>query len=348
MQKSFVDLLESYCIEYNKLKELLLQIDILSDKDRFIFYSKELSKIKDIVNIYVSYKSNEKDIEDLKLLLKTTDNDFELLVLDEIRLLLNKRDEYEFRLNEFFSLKDFVDKEIVYIELRSASGGDESSIFVGDLFKMYSIFFDTNGWKFDIVNSTSGVHGGYKDIILKLIGKNLYSRLKYESGIHRVQRTPKTETQGRIHTSTCTVAVLLESNNSLSIDFNSNDLRIDTYRASGAGGQHVNKTDSAVRVTHLPTGIVVECQEERSQHKNKAKALTLLRAKLLFKEQNDRKLDVDIKRKEMIGTGSRSEKIRTYNYPQNRITDHRSNLILYRLSDVMNGRLDLILNCFLK
>lgn len=348
MQKSFIDLLESYYTEYNKLKDLLLKLDISLDKDKFVLYSKELSKIKDIVGVYIDYKSNEKDIEDLKLLLKTADSDFELLILEEIKLLLDKRDEYEFKLNEFFSSKDSVAKEIIYIELRSASGGDESSIFVGDLFKMYSSFFYANCWKFDIVNSTPGIHGGYKDIILKLTGKNLYSKLKYESGIHRVQRIPKTETQGRIHTSTCTVAVLLESNDSLDIDINNNDLRIDTYRASGAGGQHVNKTDSAVRVTHLPTGIVVECQEERSQHKNKAKALVLLKAKLLFKEQNDRKSDVDVKRKEMIGTGSRSEKIRTYNYPQNRITDHRYNFILYRLSDVMDGRLDLILNCFFK
>ncbi|HIH2763454.1 MAG TPA: peptide chain release factor 1 [Candidatus Azoamicus sp.] len=232
----------------------------------------------------------------------------------------------------------------IFFEIRSASGGNESSMFVKDLSKMYSNYFDFKKWKYEILSCSYSNVNGYKEIIMKVSGKKIFSNLKYESGIHRVQRIPLTESNGRVHTSTCTIAVLKETEKMDSIELNQNDLRIDTYRASGAGGQHVNMTDSAVRITHIPTGIVAECQNERSQHKNKHTALSLLKSRILNVKNIEIKNEIDIKRKNLIGSGARSEKIRTYNFVQNRITDHRINLTLYRLNDILNGNIDLIIN----
>ena len=226
------------------------------------------------------------------------------------------------------------------MEIRAGTGGEEAAIFAGDLFKMYSRFSEKNKWDIEVINSNISDHGGFKEIIYKVVGKNVYSQLKFESGTHRVQRVPNTETQGRVHTSASTVAVLPIVEQVDDIEINPADLRIDTYRASGAGGQHVNKTDSAVRITHLPTGIVSECQDDRSQHKNKAKALEYLHSRLLSAEQEKQKKDTDESRKKQIGSGDRSERIRTYNFPQGRITDHRINLTLYKLEQVIDGNIE--------
>jgi peptide chain release factor 1 len=228
----------------------------------------------------------------------------------------------------------------IYLEVRAGTGGDEAAIFAGDLLRMYAKYAESRGWRVEIMSESPGEHGGYKEVISRIVGRGAFSRLKFESGTHRVQRVPQTEAQGRIHTSTCTVAILPEMEEVEDVAINPAELRIDTYRASGAGGQHVNKTDSAVRITHLPTGIVVECQDERSQHKNRARALSLLRARLLAAEQEKQQRERAQTRKLQIGTGDRSERIRTYNFPQGRVTDHRIELTVYRLPEIMNGKLD--------
>ena len=232
----------------------------------------------------------------------------------------------------------------MFLEIRAGTGGDEAAIFAGDLFRMYSRYAERRGWQVEIISQNEGEHGGYKEIIARLIGEGVYSRLKFESGAHRVQRVPATESQGRIHTSACTVAVLPEVEEVADIDVNPADLRIDTYRASGAGGQHINKTDSAVRITHLPSGIVVECQDERSQHKNRAKALSLLKARLLARARDSQQQQTAEQRRALVGSGDRSERIRTYNFPQGRLTDHRINLTLYRLEAIVDGDLDEVLD----
>jgi peptide chain release factor 1 len=248
-------------------------------------------------------------------------------------------DELEFAVRKALIPKDPHDDSNIYLEIRAGTGGDEAAIFVGNLFRMYSKYADAQGWQLEIINANEGEHGGYKEIISRIIGKGAYSRLKFESGAHRVQRVPETEAQGRIHTSACTVAVLPEADEIDEIDINPADLRVDTFRASGAGGQHVNKTDSAVRLTHLPTGLVVECQDERSQHKNRAHAMSLLKARLFDEQQQQQDRERAAERKSLVGSGDRSERIRTYNFPQGRITDHRINLTLYKLDDVLTGNL---------
>jgi peptide chain release factor 1 len=239
--------------------------------------------------------------------------------------------------------KDPNDERNVFLEVRAGTGGDEASIFAGDLARMYTKYAETQNWSVEIISTSHGEHGGYKEIIMRLSGKAVYSQLKYESGAHRVQRVPVTEAQGRIHTSACTVAILPEAEDIDSIDINPADLRIDTFRASGAGGQHVNKTDSAIRITHLPTGLVIECQDERSQHKNRARAMSLLNARLLEQAQTAQRKSEAATRKSLVGSGDRSERIRTYNYPQGRVTDHRINLTLYKLDQIMEGDLELII-----
>ena len=240
--------------------------------------------------------------------------------------------------------KDPHDASNIFLEIRAGTGGDEAAIFAGDLFRMYARYGETQNWKTEILNERHGEHGGYKEIIARLEGQDVFGKMKFESGAHRVQRVPQTESQGRIHTSACTVAILPEVEDIEEIEIDKNDLRVDTYRASGAGGQHVNKTDSAVRLTHLPTGMVVECQDERSQHKNKARAMSLLQAKLLDNAQTEQINEQAATRRNLVGSGDRSEKIRTYNFPDGRVTDHRINLTLHRLSQVMTGDLDPIID----
>jgi peptide chain release factor 1 len=259
---------------------------------------------------------------------------------DEIKELLPRIDAEELALQRLLVPKDPHDESNIFLEIRAGTGGDEAALFAGDLFRMYAKYAESKRWEVEVLSESPGEHGGYKEIISRIIGRGAFSLLKFESGTHRVQRVPATEAQGRIHTSACTVAILPELEEVESVEINPADLRIDTYRSSGAGGQHVNKTDSAIRITHLPTGIVVECQDERSQHKNRSRALSLLRARLLASEREKQQAQQAQSRKLQVGSGDRSERIRTYNFPQGRVTDHRINLTLYKLDDVMNGNLD--------
>jgi peptide chain release factor 1 len=275
---------------------------------------------------------------------KDPDNDIREMAEIEIGELEDSLEILDTRLQKLLLPKDPRDANNVFLEIRAGTGGDEAAIFAGDLFRMYTRFAETQNWKMEILNERHGDHGGYKEVIARVDGKNAFGKMKFESGAHRVQRVPQTESQGRVHTSACTVAVLPELDDIEEIEIEKNDLRVDTYRASGAGGQHVNKTDSAVRLTHLPTGIVVECQDERSQHKNKARAMSLLQAKLMDKAQTEQSNEQAETRRSLVGSGDRSEKIRTYNFPDGRVTDHRINLTIHRLPQVMTGELDPIVD----
>jgi peptide chain release factor 1 len=279
------------------------------------------------------------NLQEAKLLLKDSDPDMRAMAQDELAEAETKRVPLELSLERLLLPKDPNDEKNVFLEIRAGTGGDEAAIFSGDLFRMYSRFAEGKRWKVEVISESEGDHGGYKEIITRIVGKGVYSLLKFESGAHRVQRVPETESQGRIHTSACTVAVMPEADEQDAIEINKGDLRVDTFRASGSGGQHVNKTDSAIRLTHLPTGIVVECQDERSQHKNRAKAMSVLQARLNNAQSDAAAQEQSEQRKNLVGSGDRSERIRTYNFPQGRVTDHRINLTLYKLGEVMEGSL---------
>jgi peptide chain release factor 1 len=289
------------------------------------------------------YESMDADVVAAEEMADDSDSEIRRLGQEELATLTEGRDELLLDLQKALIPPDPRDNANVYLEIRAGTGGDEAAIFAGDLFRMYSRYAEAMRWPLEIVSAREGEHGGYKEIISRISGNGIYARLKFESGAHRVQRVPATESQGRIHTSACTVAVLPEADELEEIVVNASDLRVDTYRASGAGGQHVNKTDSAVRLTHLPTGIVVECQDERSQHKNRARAMSLLKARLLDAEISKRESEQAENRKLQVGSGDRSERIRTYNYPQGRVTDHRINLTLYKLPEVLEGDLDRVI-----
>ena len=294
------------------------------------------------------YLNIEKSILDTKELLHDEDKEMIAIAREELKQHEVELKNIESKIIEATVEKDPNDSRDIFMEIRAGTGGEEAAIFAGDLFKMYTKFSEKNKWRIEIINSNISDHGGFKEIIFKIIGDNVYSSLKYESGTHRVQRVPETETQGRVHTSASTVAVLPIVEQVDDIEINPADLRIDTYRASGAGGQHVNKTDSAVRITHLPTGIVSECQDDRSQHKNKAKAMEYLHSRLLSAEQDKQKKDTDENRKKQVGSGDRSERIRTYNFPQGRVTDHRINLTLYKLEQMMEGGIDPLIGALIE
>jgi len=348
MEKKFIDKFDSILEEYNSLKLKLSKFNIINDKKNFISISKEISRLYKIIEPYLEFKSLEKDLNYYETYINDPDLDLKKIALDEILLLKEKKNILYSKLYSILSNMNTDSYKSVFLELRAATGGKEAAIFVGDLLNMYLSYSNFKTWKTEIISCNYTEHDGYKDIIIRISeGSNIYSKIKYESGIHRVQRVPKTDNLGRIHTSTCTVAVLPEFHEINDIDINPSELRIDTYRASGAGGQHVNRTDSAVRVIHIPSGIMAECQAERSQHKNKAKAMSLLYSRLLTRKRDTHKSDIDKTRKLLVGSGSRSEKIRTYNYIQNRVTDHRINITLYKLADIMNGNLNLILDQFL-
>ncbi|MGD9650937.1 MAG: peptide chain release factor 1 [Candidatus Dadabacteria bacterium] len=300
-------------------------------------YSKELSDLDDIVETYRNYKKTLERIEENRALLK--DKDLGELAREELVELEEELERLENELRMLLLPKDPNDAKNVFLEIRAGTGGDEAALFAADLFRMYSKYAETKRWKVEVISISETGIGGVKEVVAAIEGKNVFSRMKYESGVHRVQRVPSTETSGRIHTSTATVAILAEPDE-VEVDIDEKELKIDTYRASGPGGQHVNKTDSAIRITHLPTGIVVQCQDERSQHKNRAHAMRMLRAKLYEMEEEKRRNEIASTRKSLVGTGERSEKIRTYNYRDGRITDHRIGLTLYKIEAMLNGELD--------
>lgn len=340
IQKKLQTLVE----RYQEVGLLLNDPKVIGDQNRFRDLSKEYAHLEPLMECFKVYQSNIDAISSAEGL--QSDEDFELrnLAQEELQVLYPARDSIELELQKLLLPTDPEDARNIYLEIRAGAGGDEASIFAGDLFRMYSRYAEMVGWKVEVVSEHQGEHGGFKEIISRIAGKGVYAKLKFESGAHRVQRVPATESQGRIHTSTCTVAVMPEVDEIDAIVINPAELKIDTYRASGAGGQHVNKTDSAIRITHLPTGIVVECQDERSQHKNRARAMSLLQTKLLDQERSKQQQEQAQTRRTLVGTGDRSERIRTYNYPQGRVTDHRINLTLYKLDEVMEGNLDHVID----
>lgn len=344
MKESLKTKLQSMLERFQEVESLLSEADIIADQNQFKKLSKEYAQLEPIAQSYNNYSNAIDNLNELEELIAGDDQDLSTMAADEIKQAQTNVTELETELQQYLIPQDPDDGRNIYLEVRAGTGGDEAAIFAGDLFRMYSRYAETKNWHVEIVNVSHGEHGGFKEIIALISGKNVYADLKFESGAHRVQRVPTTESQGRVHTSACTVAILPEIAAIDNIDINNEDLRIDTFRASGAGGQHVNKTDSAIRITHIPTGVVVECQDERSQHKNRAKAMALLKTRLLNAEQNKQKQEQAQTRKSLVGSGDRSERIRTYNFPQGRLTDHRINLTIYQLSDVIAGDLSLVIS----
>lgn len=340
MKPSLTRKLETMVERAQEVSALLAEPDVAADGDRFRALSVEYSQLSPVVSCFDALQKARRDMESAREMLRDPDPELREMAAEELREAEQRSLQLEAELQTHLIPKDPDDNKNVFLEIRAGTGGDEAAIFAGDLFRMYSRYAESRGWQVEIINSSEGEHGGFKEIIARISGQNVYSRLKFESGAHRVQRVPETESQGRIHTSAATVAVLPEAEEQEAVDINPSDLKVDTYRASGAGGQHVNKTDSAVRLTHLPTGIVVECQDERSQHKNRARALSLLAARLHSAEAEKRQAEETETRRNLVGSGDRSERIRTYNFPQGRVTDHRINLTLYKLEDIMQGALD--------
>lgn len=344
MNQNLLFKLDNLSERLEEINHLLSQSEIINDQNKFRQLSIELSDITPVVNAYIEYQQINQEIEETQLMANDSDKDIREMAQDELPALKAASESTEVELQKLLIPKDPNDDRNIFLEIRAGTGGDEAAIFSGDLFKMYASYATQRGWKLEILNESFGEHGGYKEIISRIVGKGAYSNLKFESGAHRVQRVPETETQGRIHTSACTVAILPEADEIDAIEVNSADLRIDTFRASGSGGQHVNKTDSAIRITHLPSGIVVECQDERSQHKNRARAMSVLQARLLDGERQAQQQEQSATRKLLVGSGDRSERIRTYNYPQGRVTDHRINLTLYKLDGIISGDLDQVID----
>jgi peptide chain release factor 1 len=330
MKDSIRRKLEKLDERYEEIGRLLSERDVIGRQNQFRDLSMEYSRLGALVERYRGFLALEGDLATAR----------ELEMEEELKDLGLRVDAEEQALQHLLVPKDPHDESNIFLEVRAGTGGDEAALFAGDLFRMYARYAESKRWEVEVLSESPGEHGGYKEIISRIIGRGAYSLLKFESGTHRVQRVPATEAQGRIHTSACTVAILPELEAVESVELNPADLRIDTYRSSGAGGQHVNKTDSAIRITHLPTGIVVECQDERSQHKNRSRALSLLKARLLADERARQASQQAQSRKLQVGSGDRSERIRTYNFPQGRVTDHRINLTLYKLDDVMSGNLD--------
>lgn len=336
--------LETVRDRFEEIAGLLADPDVINDQNQFRDLSKEYSRLEAVVSLFQQYETLAADIVAAEEMVGDSDSEIRQMGEEELASLTESSDTLQLKLQKALIPPDPHDNSNVFLEIRAGTGGDEAAIFAGDLFRMYSKYAESMRWPIEIISAREGEHGGYKEIVSRISGSDIYGKLKFESGAHRVQRVPATESQGRIHTSACTVAVLPEPDDVEEIDINTADLRVDTYRASGAGGQHVNKTDSAVRLTHLPTGIVVECQDERSQHKNRARAMSLLQAKLLDVEITKREQEQAQTRKSLVGSGDRSERIRTYNYPQGRVTDHRINLTLYKLDEILEGDLDQVVD----
>jgi peptide chain release factor 1 len=323
---------------------LLSQSEVFSDQNRFRELSVEFAQLEPVVQSWQKWQATQETIDDARMLLNEADPAMREMAEQELQQASRLQDSLESEIHLLLLPKDPNDDNNIFLEIRAGTGGDEAAIFSGDLFRMYQKYAENCGWPLEILSQNLGDHGGFKEIIIRIAGQGAYSRFKFESGTHRVQRVPDTESQGRIHTSACTVAILPELEGVQEIDINPADLRVDTFRASGAGGQHVNKTDSAVRLTHLPSGIVVECQDERSQHKNRARAMSLLQSRLLEQEQSRQESEIAESRRIQVGSGDRSQRIRTYNFPQGRVTDHRIKLTLYKLDEIMSGNLDMVID----
>ena len=342
MKPSMLAKLDHLANRLVEVDELLMQEGVASSKDNYLKLRREHAELSPLVSLYQDYRKADADLfaaQDMQ-----NDPEMKDFAQEEITAAKARMELFETDLQKMLLPKDPNDDRNIFLEIRAGTGGDESALFAGDLLRMYTRFAERNRWQVEMISESPSDLGGYKEVIIRIAGHGAYSRLKYESGGHRVQRVPATEAQGRIHTSACTVAVMPEADELDEVDINPSEIRVDTYRASGAGGQHVNKTDSAVRITHLPTGIVVECQDDRSQHKNKARAMSVLAARIKDAQLRAHQAQEAATRKSLIGSGDRSERIRTYNFPQGRMTDHRINLTLYKLDFIMDGDLDELCN----
>jgi peptide chain release factor 1 len=344
MKDSIRQKLETLCERHEEAGALLSDPSVISDQNKFRELSMEYSQLEPITTTFGEYQAAQHDLLGAEDMLREKDAEMREMAMEEKKDAEQRIESLELELQKLLLPKDPHDNKNIFLEVRAGTGGDEAAIFAGDLFRMYSRYAENKRWQVEIMNENHGEHGGYKEVIARIVGQGAYSKLKFESGTHRVQRVPETESQGRVHTSAATVAIIPEPDPMEEITINKNDLRIDTFRSSGAGGQHVNKTDSAIRLTHLPSGLVVECQDERSQHKNKARAMSVLQARLVRAEEEKRHAETAETRKSLVGSGDRSERIRTYNYPQGRISEHRINLTIYKLDDFMNGDLDQVIS----
>ncbi|MGA0265160.1 MAG: peptide chain release factor 1 [Lysobacterales bacterium] len=342
MKTSIRTRLQQIQARFEEIALLLSQPEVMADQNQFRELSVEYAQVEPLVKAWDAFQGNEQVIADASQML--ADPDLKELAEEELAQAEQLGEELQQTLKMLLLPRDPDDDNNIFLEIRAGTGGDEAALFAGDLLRMYTRYAETRGWAVELLSANEGEHGGFKEAIARVAGRGAFSRLKFESGTHRVQRVPETESQGRIHTSACTVAILPEREDIENVDIQDSDLRIDTFRASGAGGQHVNTTDSAIRITHLPTGIVVECQDERSQHKNKARALSLLSARLLEEEQSRQKAEQAESRKLQVGSGDRSQRIRTYNFPQGRVTEHRIGLTLYKLDDILSGNLDMVID----
>jgi len=337
--------LENLIERHEEVGVLMSDPGIIGDQNQFRSLSQEYAQLEPVVGSFKSYQTAVDDLDGAKEMMKDDDADLREMAVEEMKDAEERIENLSLELQKLLLPKDPYDDSNIFLEIRAGAGGDEAAIFAGNLFRMYSRYAEMNRWKVEILSENEGEHGGYKEVIAKIIGTGAYSKLKFESGAHRVQRVPETESQGRVHTSAATVVVMPEPDEVEQVDeINPSELRVDTFRASGAGGQHVNKTDSAIRLTHLPTGIVVECQDERSQHKNRARAMSLLKARINNIEIEKQQKEQAQTRKSLVGTGDRSDRIRTYNYPQGRVTDHRINLTLYKLDEVLQGHMEQVLD----
>ncbi|MCE9788866.1 peptide chain release factor 1 [Shewanella chilikensis] len=343
MKESVIRKLEGLLERNEEVLALLSDADVIADQDRFRALSREYAQLEDVVKGFKAYQQAQADLQTAQEMLVEEDPELKEMAQEEIKAAHTQLEQLEGELQILLLPKDPNDASNAFLEIRAGAGGDEAAIFAGDLFRMYSRYAESQRWQVEVMSASEGEHGGFKEVIAKVSGDCVYGKLKFESGGHRVQRVPETESQGRVHTSACTVAVMHEVPEAQAVEINPAELRIDTFRSSGAGGQHVNKTDSAIRITHLPTGLVVECQDQRSQHKNKAQALSVLAARLQAVEDEKRRSAEESTRRSLVGSGDRSERIRTYNFPQGRVSDHRINLTLYRLNEVMEGDLEQLL-----
>ncbi len=344
MKPTLLSRLDQLVDRHEELAALLAEPEVIGKQAQFVAFSQEFSEIEPVVQLVQKYRVLSAELVELESYLGGDDADMKELADGELPDVRQRLEALDAELQAALIPKDPADSRSAFVEIRAGTGGDEAALFAGDLSRMYLKFAETQGWKTEVLSESKAELGGYKEVVIKVAGDRVYGRLKFESGAHRVQRVPATESQGRIHTSACTVAVMAEADPMTETTIDTKDLRIDTFRASGAGGQHVNKTDSAIRITHLPTGVVVECQDERSQHKNKARALSLLQARLEDAARQEQQVKEASERKSLVGSGDRSERIRTYNFPQGRVTDHRINLTLYRLDEIMEGACQMIVD----